>query len=280
MPSVIEVRPELKTARESREFKYMKRSSKNIEREYKQLNVGDAVRVQNQKGNKPKKWSCTGQIMEVLPHRQYTVLMDGSNRLTTRNRRFLKKIPVADVTTSNQPRISHERTPPPPIIQSRSMYPSLTVQQPEVTIPLQSIQQDVENSSTRPIAESGNTENQSNDKPAVPTGTEQIEINSPNRTTEQVVENRRPMPMHASTPRVVSQFSGSNEDAVRSDLSQTFIPGYVTMRSPQQHSEVPKIPESISDSAEPLVQRHKGMRKSTRTRKKNNEVDQRSRMNN
>ena len=270
MPSVIEIRPELKTARESREFKYMTRSSKNIEREYKQLNVGDAVRVQNQKGNKPKKWSCTGQIMEVLPHRQYTVLMDGSNRLTTRNRRFLKKIPVADVTTSNQPRgISHDK-PPPPIIQSRNTYPSLTVQQPKVTNPPRSIQQDVENSSTptRPIAESENAENQSNDKPAVPTGTEQIEINSPNRTTEQVVENRRPMPMHASTPRVVSQFSGSNEDAVRSDLSQTFMPGDVTMRSPQQHSEVPKIPESIPDSAEPMAQRHKGMRKSTRTRKK------------
>ena len=246
----------------------MKRSSKNIEREYKQLNVGDAVRVQNQKGNKPKKWSCTGQIMEVLPHRQYTVLMDGSNRLTTRNRRFLKKIPVADVTTSNQPRISHERTPPPPIIQSRSMYPSLTVQQPEVTIPLQSIQQDVENSSTRPIAESENTENQSNDKPAVPTGTEQIETNSPKRTTEQVMENRRPMPMHASTPRVGSQFGGSNEDAVRSDLSQTFMPGDVTVRSPQQHSEVPKVQKSIPDSAEPTAQRHKGTRKSTRTRTK------------
>ena len=116
--------------------------------------------------------------------------MDDSNRLTTRNRRFLKKIPVADVTTSNQPRgISHDK-PPPPIIQSRNTYPSLTVQQPKVTNPPRSIQQDVENSSTRPIAESENAENQSNDKSAVPTGTEQIEINSPNRTTEQVVENR------------------------------------------------------------------------------------------
>ena len=184
--------------------------------------------------------------------------MDGSN----------KKIPIADVTTSIQPRgISHEK-PPPPIIQSRSTYPSLTVQQPKVTNPPRNIQQDVEYSSTRPVAESESAENQSNNKSAVPTGTEQTEINSPKRTTEQVMENRRPMPMHASTPRVVSQFSGSNEDAVRSDLSQIFMPGDVTVRSPQQHSEVPKIPESIPDSAEPMAQRHKGMRKSTRTRKK------------
>ena len=76
------------------------------------------------------------------------------------------------------------------------------------------------------------------------------------------------MPMHASTPRVVSQFSGSNEDAVRSDLSQTFMPGDVTVRSQQQHSEVPKIPESIPDSVEPMAQRHKEMRRSIRTRKK------------
>ena len=40
-----------------------------------------------------------------------------------------------------------------------------------------------------------------------------------------------------------------------------------------------KRDESVDDLIA-VVQRHKGMRKSTRTRKKNNEVDQRSRMNN
>jgi hypothetical protein len=56
------------------------------------LNVGDAVQIQNQTGNQPKKWHNTGIISEVLPHRQYRVVVDGSRRITLRNRRFLRKI--------------------------------------------------------------------------------------------------------------------------------------------------------------------------------------------
>ena len=57
-----------------------------------ELQIGDVVQVQNQHGNRPKKWSNTGQITEVLPNRQYRVIMDGSRRTSLRNRRFLKPI--------------------------------------------------------------------------------------------------------------------------------------------------------------------------------------------
>ena len=55
------------------------------------LKVGDLVRVQNQFGNNPRKWNRTGKIIEVLQFDQYRVKIDGSNRATLRNRKFLRK---------------------------------------------------------------------------------------------------------------------------------------------------------------------------------------------
>jgi len=54
------------------------------------LNVGQTVNVQNQTGPKPLRWERTGVIVETLPHRQYQIRMDGSGRVTLRNRKFLK----------------------------------------------------------------------------------------------------------------------------------------------------------------------------------------------
>ena len=89
------LRPEFTEARKSKELKNLRRQTnlKNIDREYCQLEVGQSVSIQNQKGNQPKKWSSTGIVTETLPNRQYHVLIDGSRRLTTRNRKFLRKIP-------------------------------------------------------------------------------------------------------------------------------------------------------------------------------------------
>ena len=55
------------------------------------LKVGDLVRVQNQIGNAPRKWDKSGTIVEVRQHDQYVVKVDGSNRATLRNRKFLRK---------------------------------------------------------------------------------------------------------------------------------------------------------------------------------------------
>merc|ERR1719320_402506 len=54
--------------------------------------IGHAVAVQNQKGRFPKKWDKTGVVVENMDHDKVLVKMDGSRRLTTRNRRFVKKI--------------------------------------------------------------------------------------------------------------------------------------------------------------------------------------------
>ena len=54
--------------------------------------VGDSVAVQNQTGRYPKKWDKTGVVVENMDHDKVRVRLDGSRKLTTRNRKFVKKI--------------------------------------------------------------------------------------------------------------------------------------------------------------------------------------------
>ena len=50
------------------------------------------VLVQNQCGPHPTKWDRSGCLVEALPHDQYLVRLDGSGRVTRRNRQHLKHI--------------------------------------------------------------------------------------------------------------------------------------------------------------------------------------------
>ena len=82
------------------------------------LPLGAVVSVQNQTGNRPKRWDKTGTVVEILPHQQYKVRMDGSGDISLRNRRFLRKItPVQTVidsapsTSSSSPSVSKVKPP-------------------------------------------------------------------------------------------------------------------------------------------------------------------------
>ena len=58
------------------------------------LSVGDRVLIQNQYGT-PKiarRWDKSGVILEVEDYDQYKVKVDGTGRVTVRNRRFLRRI--------------------------------------------------------------------------------------------------------------------------------------------------------------------------------------------
>ena len=59
---------------------------------HKMIPVGSHVAVQNQAGRFPNKWDKTGMVVENLDHDKVLVKLDGSGRLTTRNRKFVKKI--------------------------------------------------------------------------------------------------------------------------------------------------------------------------------------------
>ncbi|KAK8402037.1 hypothetical protein O3P69_001252 [Scylla paramamosain] len=62
------------------------------------LSPGTRVRMQNQASGT---WDRTGLIVEALPYRQYTVRLDGSGRISLRNRKHLR--PVAESTPPPAP---------------------------------------------------------------------------------------------------------------------------------------------------------------------------------
>jgi hypothetical protein len=62
------------------------------------LKVGDRCFVQNQHGPYQKKWDRSGLVVDVLPHNKYAIKIDGSNRLTNRNRQFLRLFTPAKMT--------------------------------------------------------------------------------------------------------------------------------------------------------------------------------------
>jgi len=59
-------------------------------RDLQPLYVGSWCLLQNQSGTHPHKWDRSGVVMEVLPHDNFVVQIDGSRRLTRRNRKFLR----------------------------------------------------------------------------------------------------------------------------------------------------------------------------------------------
>ena len=69
------------------------------------IDIGEKCFVQNQTGNCPNKWERTGTIMEKLDHDQYIVKIDGSGRLTKRNRRFLRVYKPATMAMENSPSV-------------------------------------------------------------------------------------------------------------------------------------------------------------------------------
>lgn len=83
------------------------RSSERLNQSARQLpplSVGENVLIQNQHGNHPTKWDKSGVVVEVGDFDQYVVKVDGSHRVTLRNRRFLRKF--APATSNIQPTVA------------------------------------------------------------------------------------------------------------------------------------------------------------------------------
>ncbi len=73
------------------------------------LSTGARVRIQNQASNR---WDRTGVITEVLPYRQYTVRLDGSGRLSLRNRRHLRCVKAGTGSTPGAPPTANPSSTP------------------------------------------------------------------------------------------------------------------------------------------------------------------------
>ena len=73
-------------------FGKMAENLKRGTRELSDLEPGDIVQIQNQKGKDPLRWEKSGTMVERGSFGQYSVRMDGSGRVTLRNRKYLRKI--------------------------------------------------------------------------------------------------------------------------------------------------------------------------------------------
>ena len=97
-PENLKLRPEWVLTREAREKALARRHQirgsdwADKTKVLNVLKVGQVVQVQNQRGPHSNKWDLSGVIVEVQEHDAYLVRMDGSGRVSKRNRRFLKPI--------------------------------------------------------------------------------------------------------------------------------------------------------------------------------------------
>ena len=77
------------------------------------IKTGERVWVQNQA---TLKWDRSGTVIEAMAYRQYTIRLDGSGRLSKRNRKHLKimneQSPIDADTTEDGPNIAAPRATP------------------------------------------------------------------------------------------------------------------------------------------------------------------------
>lgn len=71
---------------------------------------GDKCFLQNQTGNLKKKWHQTGTVVKVGDHDQYHIKVDGSRRVTIRNRQFLKKFTPYSTSIRTEPAWDHDQS--------------------------------------------------------------------------------------------------------------------------------------------------------------------------
>ena len=79
-------------------IKRHQKSSEDLNRSSKLLGPlrrGDKCYVQNQYGNRPLKWGRSGTVVDVLSNDKYAIRLDGSTKVTQRNRKFLRRFEAA-----------------------------------------------------------------------------------------------------------------------------------------------------------------------------------------
>ena len=166
-------------------------------RQLNPLNVGDSVYIQNQAGNNPTRWDRSGVIVEIRDFDQYIVKVNGSGRLTIRNRRFLRKFEPHqlyqnhDLPSSNHrffPDVPRNSPLPPTVTNSSSVNKPVQATTEPTNTQIQPNDQSstsTENHSEIPHLDSSVTPQPSNlteDLPAAPMSTSVTTDTSPRRS--------------------------------------------------------------------------------------------------
>ena len=118
-PGALHVRPEWRLNAEKREQALAHRhllKHEQLQRGTKPLpplSVGDNVMIQDQAAPKqPGKWTKTGLVVEDQGFDSYLVKVDGSNNVTKRNRRFLRKVTPYIHAADNPPELRTNKPAP------------------------------------------------------------------------------------------------------------------------------------------------------------------------
>jgi len=68
------------------------------------LAIGDRCYIQNQTGNYPRRWDRSVTGVESHGYNSYTVKVDGTGRVTRRNRKYLRRfLPASPTISPNAP---------------------------------------------------------------------------------------------------------------------------------------------------------------------------------
>ena len=104
----------------AREFSYLIRHYSNADKISSRwplppLQVGSHVYVQDLSGPPPHKWNKSAVVLECLPYDSYLVKLDGSNRVSKRNRVHLRCFTPFSSTFQEDQAVKHHTSPPPTI---------------------------------------------------------------------------------------------------------------------------------------------------------------------
>ena len=114
------------------------------------LNVGDRCYIQNQTGNQPKRWNRSGTVIETLGYDSYLMKVDGSGRITKRNRRFLRKFTPPSATIEQPICTSIPFDHP---LQQQHPNSDIVVHQPDITNAPGMVQQEQHHQYDNPLQE-------------------------------------------------------------------------------------------------------------------------------
>ena len=189
-----------------REKLMAKRALANMERRaigcrtLPKLAVGKHVMMQNQDGNNPRSWDHTGRVVEVRDNDQYVIKTDGSNRLSLRNRKFLRGITPYEhvmMRPANPAKVQEER-----IREERILSPPRQVQVP---------MQEERDREERILSPSGQTE-----APVPARAAEPVPVPAAAPTPEPVEAPRYPTRVRGPPPRLnISTNKGQSYDEPR-----------------------------------------------------------------
>uniref|UniRef100_A0A7M5XGD0 Uncharacterized protein n=1 Tax=Clytia hemisphaerica TaxID=252671 RepID=A0A7M5XGD0_9CNID len=165
------------------------RSSERLNRSSRQLRpllVGDYVLVQNQHGNHPTKWDRSGVVVEVKDHDQYVVKVDGSRRVTLRNRRFLRKF--TPITSTIARPTTPMRVDNPPLRQPlhrTSEVPVPITAETTTSVPLSTFIEGDQDSSPTIVSDSppSNIQTEGDRRTVTPPNGDSVALSRPRRTT-------------------------------------------------------------------------------------------------